>query len=740
MSTLSTAQQRPSRWRRAGRRLAVLAVLVLLGLLALAGVVWATTEVPLPGQVQNPQSTVVRWADGSEMSTVGPVNRVSVPLDRISPNARQAVLAAEDRGFYDQSGISVRGTLRALWVNLRGGEVAQGGSTITQQYVRNAVLTPERTLSRKLREVAIAVKLDATTDKDEILERYLDTVYFGRGAYGIEAAAQTFFATPAADLTSEQGAVLAAMLASPTANDPQDAPERAQERWRYVIDGMVEQGWLPAPAGQYAYPPVLPRSSGGDSLGGTSGYLVASALEELKATGVTQERIDRGGLVITTTVDPRVQEAAVAAVRSTTGETLPAGVFRALASVEPGTGRIRALYGGDDYVGRPFNSATQGRAQAGSSFKPYVLAAALSEGISLDTRFDGGSPQTFGDYTVRNAGGGSYGSLDLVDATAQSVNTVYVPLGKRAGLSEVAATAAELGITADMSVEDSLASISLGVTAVTPLDQANAFATLAAGGVRARPFLVEQVTDRDGDVLHQAEPATEQVLEPEVAADVTFALQAVVTRGTGKAARVAGRPVAGKTGTTNENTAAWFVGYTPQLATAVTVFSEDQAVPLRGIFGLREVSGGSLPARTWSRFTAAALQGVPVVEFPEPARVGASAQGTPTPTTYPTLPPRPETEAAPRDLTPPAPRGSSATRRSSPPPSGSARRAPPRSRSGRCATCASTAGSTSRCTAGRSRPRSGSRRCPPRSRACRSRPSPAPTPTSQTATSGPCPT
>jgi hypothetical protein len=200
-----TEQERPSRWRRAGRRLAVLAAVTMLALLVLVGVVWATTEVPLPGQVENPQSTVVLWSDGTEMSTVGPVNRVSVPLDRISPNARQAVLAAEDRGFYDQSGISVRGTLRALYVNVRGREVQQGGSTITQQYVRNAVLTPERTLSRKLREVAIAVKLDATTDKDEILERYLDTVYFGRGAYGIEAAAQTFFATSAADLTSEQG-------------------------------------------------------------------------------------------------------------------------------------------------------------------------------------------------------------------------------------------------------------------------------------------------------------------------------------------------------------------------------------------------------------------------------------------------------------------------------------------------------------------------------------------------------
>jgi membrane peptidoglycan carboxypeptidase len=628
----------------------------LLLLVVLGGVVWVSTDVPLPGEVQTPQRTVVLWADGSEMARVGVVNRTSVPLEAVSTAARQAVLSAEDRDFYDQPGVSLRGTARALWVNLRGREVAQGGSTITQQYVRNAVLTPERTLSRKLREVAIAVKLDATTPKDEVLERYLDIVYFGRGAYGIEAAAQTFFAVPAAELTAEQGAVLAALLRSPTAYDPEAFPDRAQQRWRYVVDGMVDRGWLDGPAERYAYPPVLPRGQRGDSFGGPSGYLVAQALDEVRAVGVTQDRLDLGGLVVATTVERRVQDAAVAAVRSTTGETIPDGVYRALAAVEPGTGRIRAVYAGDDYVSRPFNAATQGTAQAGSSFKAYVLAAALRSGISLDARFDGASPQTFGDYRVSNAGGGSFGTLDLVEATARSVNTVFVPLGKRAGLADVAATAAELGITADMSVEDSLASLSLGVTAVSPLDQANAFATLAAGGVRAQPYLVEQVADRDGFVLHQAQPQTRRVLEENVAADVTFALQRVVTGGTGRAARLPDRPAAGKTGTTNENTAAWFVGYTPQLATAVAIYSERKDVPLRGLFGVREISGGSLPARAWSRFTAAALEGAPVLPFPERARVGAAPSGTPTPTTYPTLPPRPEDDGAPRQLAPPGDR------------------------------------------------------------------------------------
>ncbi len=643
--------------RRWPARLLGLAVAVT-GLLAvLAGVVWATTDVPLPGQVRTPEQTVVLWADGTEMTRVGEVNRTRVPLEQVSLAARQAVLAAEDRDFYDQPGVSWRGTARALWVNLRGGEVSQGGSTITQQYVRAAVLTPERTLSRKLREVAIAVKLDATTSKDEVLNRYLDLVYFGRGAYGIEAAAQTFFGKPAAGLSATEGAVLAAQLRSPAGYDPERHPEAAVERFRYVVDGMVERGWLDGPVAQHAYPDVLAPQPRSDALGGPSGYLAAQAMEELVRIGVPQDRLDLGGLVVTTTVDPQVQQAAVDAVRGTTGgDAVPAGVFRALVAVEPGTGRIRAEYAGDDYVTRPFNAVTQGTAQAGSSFKPYVLAAALGQGIGLDTRFDGGSPQTFGDYTVRNAGGASYGSLDLVDATAKSVNTVFVPLGERTGLQRVAETAAGLGITADMSVEDSLASISLGVTAVSPLDQAVAYATLAAGGVRAEPYLVERVAYRDGGLLHQAVPQTRRVLDPEIAADVTFALQRVVTAGTGRAARLPDRPAAGKTGTTNENTAAWFVGYTPQLATAVAVYSEDQAVPLRGLFGLREVSGGSLPARAWSRFTAAAMQGQPVQAFPEPARVGTGPPPTPTPTTYTTLPPRPEDDGTPRELAlPPRP-------------------------------------------------------------------------------------
>lgn len=646
------APRRPRRWRRWVLALVVGPTLLLIGL---AGVVWAVTDVPLPGEVQVPELSVVQYADGSEMARVGTENRVQVPLEQVSPAARFAVLAAEDRGFYSSAGVSPKGVLRALWVNLRRGEVAQGGSTISQQYVRGAVLTPERTLSRKLREAAIAVKLQSEYSKDEILELYLNRVYFGRGAYGVEAAAQTFFGGSAADLTAAQGAVLAAQLRAPSAYDPQTDPDRARERWRYVVNGMVEQGWLDGPAAAQEFPQVAPLAARDDSLGGPQGYLVQQALEELARAGIGEDRLDRGGLVVQTTIDRRAQEEAVASVLETSGPDVPDGVFRALVSVEPGTGRIVAEYAGPDYVGRPFNSVTQGTAQAGSSFKPYVLAAALNQGVPLRTTFDGASPQVFADnYRVSNFGGGSFGRMDLVEATAQSVNTVYVPLGLRAGTETVASTAAALGITADMSVEDSLASISLGVTAVSPLDQAVAFATLAADGLRAQPYIVERVTDRQGGVLHEAEVVTEQVLPENVARDVTFALQQVVSRGTGRRAQLPDRPAAGKTGTTNENTAAWFVGYTPQLSTAVAIYSERQDTPLRGIAGVREVTGGTLPARTWSRYMTAALAGQPVLEFPEPSMVGpppipTPTLSTPSPAPDDAVPPPPAPPAAPTD-------------------------------------------------------------------------------------------
>ena len=619
--------------RRRVVQVAALVVLAPLLALAVAGaVLWVTTDVPSPESVRNPQVSVLRYSDGSVLARTGVEDRTSVRLQDVSLAARQAVLAAEDRGFYDQAGISPRAIARAFLANLRSGEVQQGGSTITQQYARNAFLSQERTLSRKVREAVLAVKLDRSRSKDELLERYLNTVYFGRGAYGIQAASRTYFGKPASELTASEGAVLASLLRSPSAYDPARNPERARDRWRYVLRGMVEEGWLPTGAPLPPYPQVRPLASG-NTLGGSQGYLVQQTLEELEELGFPEDLVSVRGLRIDTTVDREMQAHARRAVQRVTGPAAPDGVFRALVSVEPGTGRIRASYGGADYVARPFNAATQGRAQAGSSFKPYVLAAALRDGMSLRKRFDGSSPQTFGSYRVKNFGRGSgaqYGSIDLVTATAKSVNTVYVPLGLEVGPSEVARTARDLGIRADMRKEKELPSISLGVTAVTPLEQAAAYATLAAGGVQAEPFIVERVVDRGGEVLYEAEAEGERVLEPEVAADVTFALQQVVERGSGRAAALSARPAAGKTGTTSGNTAAWFVGYTPRLATAVALFTDGSDLPLPPMAGVREVTGGSLPARIWSRYMEAALLGLPAKPFPEPA-FGGGPSPSPSP-------------------------------------------------------------------------------------------------------------
>ena len=666
------------RWQAMSRRRRVLAMAALAGplllVLGLLTVVYFATTVPLPENVGNAQISVITYSGGGEFARVGAENRKDVPLSKVSKAAQHAVLAAENRDFYSDPGISLKGIVRAAWANVRGRSISQGASTITQQYAKNAYLSQERTFSRKMQEVVLAVKLDRSYSKDQVLEFYLNTVYFGRGAYGIEVAAETYFGKHASELTAGEGAVLAALLRSPATYDPARNPERAKERWAYVLRGMASKGWLEGAPDAQAYPAVRPRSTRGNALAGQRGYLVQQVLDELERAGVSEAQINAAGLRIETTLDKEAQAAAVSALQQTTGAAAPPGVHRALVAVEPGTGRIRAEYAGDDYVQRPFNDATQGIAQAGSSFKPYVLAAALANGISLKSTFDGRSPQTFGDYPVRNYGPGSgeqFGVIDLVEATAHSVNTIYVPLGEQAGLGEVADTAAALGIRADMRKERALPSISLGVTAVHPIDQAAAYATLAARGVYGAPYIVERVTDRDGNVVYAAEPKTRRVLPEPVVDDVTFALQAVVQRGTGTRAQLDGRPAAGKTGTTTGNTAAWFVGYTPQLATAVGLFSDRQDVPLREIAGVPEVTGGTLPARTWKRFMEVALEGQPVRRFPPPAYVGgapspsasptttatATATATATPTAGPTLTlaPAPTYTYQPPQSSPPPP-------------------------------------------------------------------------------------
>ena len=638
-------RKRRARWSLR-RRLLLTVPLALLGLLVVAvAVAYARVDILEPDEVALPEAIVTYYADGRTELARNGTNRTSVPLADVPEHVRNAVLAAEDRRFYSQPGISPTGILRAAWANVRGGEISQGGSTITQQYARAQYLSSERTFSRKAKELLIAVKLDRSYDKDQVLEHYLNTIYFGRNAYGIEAAARAYFGGPVSRLSPEQGAVLAGLIRAPSVLDPRVEPEAADERFRQVLRAMRENGWYDGDPAAAELPPT--KAVGGrpaDLL-----YIEQQVRRELDALGIDPEQ---PGLRVTTTIDQKAQDAA----RRTVAEVLdgvPLGVRAALVSVEPGTGAVRASYGGRTYgEEQKFDGVWQERRQPGSTFKPIALAAALSEGIGLRSRYSGDDDLRVEGYPegLSNFGDRSFGQVDLVQATAKSINTVYVPLGLDAGLDTVVDTAHRLGIPESAELE-AVPSISLGTQFVRPVDMAGVFATFAAGGEQADPHLVAAVT-RDGRTLHEHEVAAERAIDADVAADVTHALQAVLARGgTAAAAALDGRPAAGKTGTTTDNTAAWFVGTTPQLSTAVALFGPKPADRL-SIDGVREVTGGSFPARIWKRYTDAALAGAPVEGFPPPAYVGTD-RGAPEPSA-PASPAQPAPAPEPAEPTEPA--------------------------------------------------------------------------------------
>ncbi len=656
-------------------------LLVLLGVFV--GVVYATTEVPDPNSVQNAQTTVVYYADGTtEMGRLGDTNRTNVGLDQVSEGARDAILAAENREFYSDPGISLTGIVRAAWNNVTGGST-QGGSTITQQYVKNAFLTSDQTFSRKFQELFLAVKLDNEYSKDEILENYLNTIYFGRGAYGIEAAATTFFGVPAAALTPQQGAVLAVQVRSPSSYDPESNPEGAQDRWGLVLDGMVEEGWMTqAERDASVYPPVAPRPAS-SALGiptGPQGLVVSQAIQELEARGYSEEQIRAGGLRITTTVDRAAQDAAIAAVDDVMAEQPREVLRQALVAVDPKSGAVRAYYGGDVGAGVDAVDYAQARRQPGSSMKPYVLATALEQGIGVNSRRDGSSPQTFPDREapVRNSSGASCGACTLVEAMTRSLNTTFYGLAYEVGPDEVRATAlAATGMPETWPANGGLlddkptlaapetgvtgSSIGIGEYEMRPIDQAVGFATLANGGTRHAAHFVSRVTDTEGAVLLEngASPG-EQVMRPEVASDTTFALKGVAQYS--RRPLDDGREVAAKTGTqglnATDNSDAWMVGYTPSLATAVWMGS-DGYQPIRNADGAI-IYGAGLPGAIWQQFMDTVLAGTPEEDLPDSPEIrGDTGDGVVVPQTrtappaqsQPTRPPVPVEPAEPAEQT-----------------------------------------------------------------------------------------
>lgn len=655
---------------------AFLSMLVLLGVFV--GVVYATTEVPTPESVQTDQTTVVYYADGvTEMARLGNENRTNVSLGQISQPAQNAVLAAENRAFYTDPGISFTGIVRAAWNNLTGGST-QGGSTITQQYVKNAFLTSDQTFSRKFKELFLAVKLDNEYSKEQILENYLNTIYFGRGAYGIEAAANTYFGVSAAELTPEQGAVLAVLIRNPSANDPETNPEGAQNRWGPVLDAMVEQGWLDAAAREAAvYPAVLPNTGSSSGIPtGPEGLIVRQVLAELERQpfSYTRDDIYSAGLRITTTVDKAKQDAAVAAVNDVmAGE--PENLREALVAVDPKTGGVLAYYGNDLSSSEDAAVDTTDYAQAlkqpGSSFKPYTLAAALENGYSVGTRRDGSSPQEFPDrpgLPVVNSGNAQCGNCTLREAMTRSLNTTFYGLAYEVGPEVVAETARKVAglpatwdpnqndptVPAELTGYETLSipetdvtggSIGIGEYPVRPIQQAAGFATFAAGGVQHATHFVASVADSAGTVLGTGTTASTQAVSAEVANDVTFALTDVAE--SSDLPLDGDRPVAAKTGTQGanrtDNSDAWMVGYTPSISTAVWIGTKG----IEPIVNSRQniIYGSGLPGEIWQQFMDTVLAGTPEEPLPSKALIkGDPDKGIPEPTTQA---PAPTTREAP---------------------------------------------------------------------------------------------
>jgi len=589
---------------------------------------WFTVSIPDPNAYVNSQSTIIQYSNGSEIARIGSENRQILPMSKIPLRLRYAVMAAEDRNFYSERAFSITGIGHAIVSNVLTFGNGRGGSTITQQYAKTAFLSSERSIQRKIKELVISLKLENALSKDQIFENYLNTIYFGRGSYGVQTAAQQYFNRNANQLSISQSAVIASILRSPGLYDPvlsEANKKRLDGRFNYVIQGMLEKKWItPAEAKAAKMPVVAPRTTGGQ-LSGPKGYLVDAVQKELAKLGFTQDQLLVGGYVIKTTLDQRAQQSAVDAVNKLTPTPAPSNLHIGLAAIRPGTGEIVAMYGGKDYVARQLNDATQSIVLAGSTFKPFALIAALEAGIPLTSMWNGDTPQTFDDlgkpYVVTNYGDEGWGQISLLTATEESVNTVFVPLGIKAGMDKVVDAARRAGIPDNVAMI-ATPSVVLGVASPHVIDVANSYATFAAQGIYSKPFLISQVTGPNKGVLYEGKPQTQEVFRKDVMADLTYALKSVVTNGTGSAALGLGRPAAGKTGTSQSNASAWFSAYTPQLAASVAFFRDSPSENLKGIGGYKTLFGGSFPAKIWTAFMKGALKDEPVMEFPAPSNIG----------------------------------------------------------------------------------------------------------------------
>ncbi|MFV0405298.1 MAG: transglycosylase domain-containing protein [Propioniciclava sp.] len=650
----------PKRKRTAGRVILsffkwVGALAILFAILGAAAFAILYVTIPIPNANEDFQTNIstAYYRDGeTEIGSFAVQNRESIPLADMSPEVRDAIVAAEDQTFWTNSGISFIGLTRVFQTAITPGADQVGGSTMTQQYVKVLYLTQEQTVTRKLKEIIISLKVAQELSKEEILQGYLNTVYFGRGAYGIQAASQTYFRLDADELNLQQSIALAAIVNSPENLDPAKSDKHRSdllERYQYTINEMVTLGTLTEAqkAEIYTTLPDFPKFADTEGrYGGTKGYLLAKVEKELAAAGLTEAEIRGGGLKIVTTVDADMQASAVesaqeAAYRAANPRGLdPATLHPAIASVDVATGAILAMYGGPDYVADNRNWAETPR-PTGSTFKPWALVAGLRDGATLGDYFNGNTYTPRGDRDPVTNAGHNYGPVTLKKATTSSINTAYVDLVSQMqdGPEKVIKAANDVGIPDGTDWRSNgIANhrIALGTAQVSPLDAAHGLSTLTNGGKRTTLHIVSEAHDLVGRQVYEAPVSTKQMIEPDVAQNAVYALNGVTEQGTGRTVRSLGYPVAGKTGTyyvakLRETRASWFIGSTAQISTAVMFVAGDQ-----GTSNLEEYArgfyGSGFPAETWLAYMKVAQKDLSRVNFPGPTTLQRSGKFGPRPT------------------------------------------------------------------------------------------------------------
>ncbi|MCL6472257.1 MAG: PBP1A family penicillin-binding protein [Firmicutes bacterium] len=582
------------------------------------------------GLTKTAQRSYILADDGTVLTRLYIENREDVPLESIPKYVQNAFIAIEDERFYEHHGVDFYGISRAFLANIRSGKIVEGGSTITQQYVKLSLGNTERTYSRKIREAILASKLERKYTKQQILEAYLNTIYFGQGAYGVEAASEVFFNKKVGELNLSEAALLAGITKAPDLFSPYTHPEAAYQRQAIVLDKMVEQGYITraeAEAAKQNRPqlaPIKPEPV-------IAPYFVEYVKQQLiKEYGV--EKVFKGGLRVYTTLNIRAQNLAQDAINSTLN--LPKDPQAALVSIVPQNGHIIAMVGGRDFSNIKYNLAVQGKRQPGSAFKPFVLITALKQGYGPNDVFDSSSPKAIqigkpGRYNppwiVHNSEGSGYGAMTLREATVKSVNAVYAQLVVKVGPQNVADTAHSMGITTRI---DPYPAIGIGglTVGVSPLEMASAYGTIANGGAHVKPVSITKITDAKGNIIKQTKTESSQALDPQIAYRAIDIMKGVIERGTATRANI-GRPAAGKTGTNEEYRDAWFVGFTPNLVTSVWMGYPEAQVSMYNVHGSRGY-GGIIPATIWHKFMQAQLAGTPALDWPAASWPESQSQNT----------------------------------------------------------------------------------------------------------------